>query len=120
MANWSKVIRNDVKEWRGKLTFRADVLKEQLIPKSNHNSVKQSLVEPYAPQIDREEMLHLTNSHSVLEENQSFIYSLNKYNDVDKLYRIVAYVLRWSNLEKLKKIVNWFHSVDAMKEARSV
>ena len=76
------------------------------IPKSNHNSVKQSLVEPYAPQIDREEMLHLTNSHYVLEENQSVIYLLNKYNDADKLDRIVAYVLRWSNLKKLKEREN--------------
>ena len=65
-------------------------------------------------------MLCSTNSHSVLVENQSLIYLLNKYNDVDKLDRIVAYVLRWSNLKKLKETENWFYSAAAMKEARSV
>ena len=48
-------------------------------------------------------MLCSTNSHSVLEENQSLIYLLNEYNGVDKLDRIVANVLRWSSLGKLKK-----------------
>ena len=65
-------------------------------------------------------MLCSTNSHSVLEENQSLMYLLNKYKDVDKLDRIVAYVLRWSNLKKLKETENWFYLAAAMKEARSV
>ena len=48
------------------------------------------------------------------------MYLLNKYKDVDKLDRIVAYVLRWSNSKKLKEIDNCFHSAAAMMEARSV
>ena len=51
-------------------------------------------------------MLRSTNSHYVLEENQSLIYLLNEYNDIDKLDRIVSDVLRWSNLKKLKETEN--------------
>ena len=81
--------------------------------------MKQLFAEPYARQIDRGEMLRSTSSHYVLEENLSLIYLLNEYNDLDKLYRIVAYVLRWSNLKKLKETENWFYSASAMKEATS-
>ena len=107
----------DVSDWPIKKTVRTDKLEGELVSKSNF--LQQLIDEPYARPIDKAKKLRSTNSHSVPEEN-CLNYLLNRHNDVEKLHRIIAYVLRWSNLNNLKRTKNWYHTAEAVREAKIV
>ena len=39
---------------------------------------------------------------------------------MEKLHQIVAHILRWTNVENLKQIKNWYHTAEAVREAQIV
>ena len=87
-------------DWPIKKTFCTDKLEGELVPKSNF--LQQLVDDPYAQQRVEAKKLHLANSHFVSEKS-CLNNLLNRYNDMEKLHHIIAYILWWSNINNLKQ-----------------